>query len=164
MRPREGRTATTWSGVVGGFPARYHAAMANMRGNDRAALRRRGEQLVAHMDEPGVLGGSEKRLVFGGLGLAIAIAVLAFDDSQVAGRLFAWTAILLLASLLLLVKGIEGVRRRGRRLREVHQAVTRWETLRSGFPGQANPARWMQQLGFHEFEIRRWIACELGRG
>jgi hypothetical protein len=127
------------------------------------ARRRRGEELVAGMDVSGAWRGSEERLVVGSLGIAMAAVVLLSDTSHLAGRLFGWTALLLIAAIGLVVTGLEGLRRRNRRIREVERAVAQWGVLRAGLADQKDAAWWLRQLGYREFEVRRWIEREVRR-
>lgn len=125
--------------------------------------RQRGEQLIAAMDDAGALPNSDTQVVFGVIGIVLAIGLVALDDSPVAGRLFGWTSLLFLAALLLLVTGIEGLRRRNRRLREVDRALGEWHGLCEGLAAQANPTQWLRQRGYREFEVRHWIEREAAR-
>jgi len=127
------------------------------------ALRLRGEQMVKGLEEAGALPGSEERLVVGVIGMAMSLAILLYDGSIVAGRLFGWTSLLMIAAVGLAFTGLQGVRRRNRRTREIKRAVAEWRALRTGLPGQPSPTRWLLQRGYREFAVRRWIKREAHR-
>lgn len=115
------------------------------------------------LEGSGAWRGSEERLVAGALGIALAGGVILTDTSQLAGRLFGWTALLLIAAFGLVVTGLEGLRRRNRRMREVERAVTQWRVLRAGLADETDAGWWLRQLGYREFEVRRWIEREVRR-
>lgn len=131
--------------------------------DDFDALRRRGEAWLADAGGTGPLGDPENRLVAGAIGVAAGAVLVFFDGSLLAGRLCGWIGFLVVAALLLLVTGAEGVRRSGRRRGEVTRALREWRSLVAEIPRQTNAASWLRRRGYREFEVRRWIKREAAR-
>ncbi|MBL8747830.1 MAG: hypothetical protein JNK78_01625 [Planctomycetes bacterium] len=127
------------------------------------ALRCRSEAWLADLDGTGPLGDPEARFVAGVIGVAVGVVLMLFDGGMLAGRLCGWIGFMIVAALLLLVTGAEGVRRRSRRRGEVTRALREWPELVANVPRQANVSRWLRGRGYREFEVRRWIKREAAR-
>ncbi len=98
----------------------------------------------------------EARLVVGALTVLLILVVMPSS-----GRAFGWLLAGLAVGIAWLASGIEGVRRRSRRRREVTRAHAEWQHLRAAIAAASHagrsPAQVLQSHGYRDYELRKRI-------
>lgn len=104
----------------------------------------------------------EARLV---VGVLTVLGILVVMPSS--GRAFGWLLAGLAVGVAWLASGIEGVRRRSRRRREVARAHAEWAELCRAIAAASHaggsPAQVLQQRGYRDYELRKRIVQVIER-
>jgi hypothetical protein len=105
----------------------------------------------------------EARLVFGLL-TVVLVGYLIPDG----GRACGWLVFALTIGLGWVASGVEGIRRRSRRQREVHRALAEWSLLRASWRAERAAGRtgthFLRARGYRDFALRQRILAVLERG